>query len=89
MIGVDRRHTLGLARAERLAESMGRRLQDEYGGSYASNHFHPSCSRFPLAGEHPTIADLSMHRGAADACAVSDNGHNAGAEAASAAKARP
>src|SRR5262245_12896640 len=35
MIGVDRRHTLGLARAKRLAESIARRLQDEYGGSYA------------------------------------------------------
>src|SRR5262245_5101953 len=35
MIDVARRHTLGLARAKRLAESMARRLQDEYGGSYA------------------------------------------------------
>ena len=30
----------------------------------------PKC---PLCGEHPTITDLSIHRGAADACAVSDN----------------
>jgi hypothetical protein len=45
----------------------------------------PKC---PLCGEHPTITDLSIHRaGAADACAVGDNGHGAGAEAASAAKA--
>jgi len=35
MIGVDRRHALGLARAKRLAESIARRLQEEYGGSYA------------------------------------------------------
>src|SRR5215510_4711256 len=35
MIAVARRHTLGLARAKRLAESMARRLQDEYGGAYA------------------------------------------------------
>jgi ThiF family protein len=45
--------------------------------------------RCPLCGEHPTITDLSIHRGAVDACTVSDNGHDAGAEAASAAKARP
>ena len=32
----------------------------------------PKC---PLCGEHPTITDLSIHRGAADACTVSDNGH--------------
>ena len=33
----------------------------------------PKC---PLCGEHPTITDLSIHReGAADACAVSPNGH--------------
>ena len=32
----------------------------------------PKC---PLCGEHPTITDLSIHRtGAADACAVTDNG---------------
>jgi hypothetical protein len=35
----------------------------------------PKC---PLCGQHPTITDLSIHRtGAADACAVSDNGHAA------------
>jgi hypothetical protein len=45
----------------------------------------PKC---PLCGEHPTITDLSIHRGAADACAVSDNGHDAGAETTSTAKAR-
>ena len=45
----------------------------------------PKC---PLCGEHPTITDLSIHRsGAADACAVSDNGHDAAASAASPAKA--
>jgi len=38
----------------------------------------PKC---PLCGEHPTITDLSIHRGAADACAVSDNGHAAPATA--------
>jgi hypothetical protein len=38
----------------------------------------PKC---PLCGEHPTITDLSIHRGAADACAVSDNGHVAPAGA--------
>ena len=38
----------------------------------------PKC---PLCGEHPSITDLSIHRGAADACAVSDNGHAAPAEA--------
>jgi bacteriocin biosynthesis cyclodehydratase domain-containing protein len=45
----------------------------------------PKC---PLCGEHPTITDLSIHRGATDACAVSDNGHDAGVETASTAKAR-
>jgi hypothetical protein len=45
----------------------------------------PKC---PLCGEHPTITDLSIHRGTADACAVSDNGHDAGAAAAATAKAR-
>ena len=45
----------------------------------------PKC---PLCGEHPTITDLSIHRGAVDACAVGDNGHEAGAETASTAKAR-
>ena len=35
----------------------------------------PKC---PLCGEHPSITDLSIHKdGAADACAVSDNGHTA------------
>jgi hypothetical protein len=38
----------------------------------------PKC---PLCGEHPTITDLSIHRGAAEACAVSDNGHAAPAGA--------
>jgi hypothetical protein len=38
----------------------------------------PKC---PLCGEHPTITDLSIHRGAADACEVSDNGHAAPAGA--------
>jgi hypothetical protein len=34
----------------------------------------PKC---PLCGEHPTITDLSIHRaGAADACAVSENGNS-------------
>ena len=33
----------------------------------------PKC---PLCGEHPTITDLSIHRGG-DSCAVSDNGHAA------------
>lgn len=45
----------------------------------------PKC---PLCGEHPTITDLSIHRGAADACAVGDNGHAADAETAAPAKAR-
>jgi putative polyhydroxyalkanoate system protein len=34
MIVVRRQHDLGLARAKRLAETMARRLQDDYGGSY-------------------------------------------------------
>ena len=35
----------------------------------------PKC---PLCGEHPTITDLSIHRGGdAAACEVSDNGHAA------------
>jgi bacteriocin biosynthesis cyclodehydratase domain-containing protein len=38
----------------------------------------PKC---PLCGEHPTITDLSIHRGAAEACAISDNGHAAPAGA--------
>ncbi len=38
----------------------------------------PKC---PLCGEHPSITDLSIHRGAAEACAVSDNGHAAPAAA--------
>jgi hypothetical protein len=38
----------------------------------------PKC---PLCGEHPTITDLSIHRGAADACEDSDNGHPAPAGA--------
>jgi len=38
----------------------------------------PKC---PLCGEHPTITDLSIHRGAADACEASDNGHAAPAGA--------
>jgi hypothetical protein len=39
----------------------------------------PKC---PLCGEHPTITDLSIHKsGAAEACAVSDNGHAAPAGA--------
>jgi hypothetical protein len=38
----------------------------------------PKC---PLCGEHPTIKDLSIHRDAADACEVSDNGHAAPAGA--------
>ena len=38
----------------------------------------PKC---PLCGEHPTITDLSIHGGGADACAVSDNGHAAPAAA--------
>jgi len=42
----------------------------------------PKC---PLCGEHPTITDLSIHHGAADACAVSDNGHAAPAAAPAAA----
>jgi len=29
----------------------------------------PKC---PLCGEHPTITDLSIHRGAADACAAGE-----------------
>ena len=42
----------------------------------------PKC---PLCGEHPTITDLSIHRaGAADACAVSDNGGSEGHAAAGA-----
>jgi len=35
----------------------------------------PKC---PLCGEHPTITDLSIHRSAAEACAVSDNGNSGG-----------
>jgi hypothetical protein len=36
----------------------------------------PKC---PLCGEHPTIADLSIHRtGVTDACAVSDQGDSEG-----------
>jgi len=34
----------------------------------------PKC---PLCGEHPTMKDLSIHmQGAAQACAVGDNGHD-------------
>ena len=32
----------------------------------------PKC---PLCGTSPTIRDLSIHRGGADACAVTTNGH--------------
>jgi putative polyhydroxyalkanoate system protein len=35
MIVVDRQHDLGLAKAKRLAESIARQLQKDYGGSYA------------------------------------------------------
>jgi putative polyhydroxyalkanoate system protein len=35
MIVVHRRHDLGLARVKRLAETIARRLQNDYGGSYA------------------------------------------------------
>ena len=45
----------------------------------------PKC---PLCGEHPTITDLSIHRGGADGCAVSDNGHADEAAAAPAATPR-
>ena len=39
----------------------------------------PKC---PLCGAHPTITDLSIHRaGAADACAVGDDGQPAAAGA--------
>jgi hypothetical protein len=38
----------------------------------------PKC---PLCGEHPSITDLSIHRGGTDACAVGDNGHAAPAPA--------
>ena len=41
-------------------------------------HHNPKC---PLYNEHPTITDLSIHRTAADACAVGDNGHPAPAGA--------
>jgi putative polyhydroxyalkanoate system protein len=34
-IVVRREHDLGLARAKRLAETMARRLRDDYGGTYA------------------------------------------------------
>lgn len=34
-IVVRRNHDLGLARAKRLAETMARRLRDDYGGTYA------------------------------------------------------
>jgi hypothetical protein len=37
--------------------------------------------RCPLCGEHPTITDLSIHRGVTDAGAVSNNGHAASAAA--------
>lgn len=38
--------------------------------------------RCPLCGEHPTITDLSIHRGGeAGACEVTDNGHGAAASA--------
>jgi adenylyltransferase/sulfurtransferase len=37
----------------------------------------PKC---PVCGEHPSIRDLSIHReGATAACAIDDNGHQAGA----------
>ena len=36
MIVVRRHHELGLARAKRLAESIARQLQKDYGGSYAA-----------------------------------------------------
>jgi putative polyhydroxyalkanoate system protein len=35
MILVGRQHDLGLAKAKRLAESIARQLQKDYGGSYA------------------------------------------------------
>jgi putative polyhydroxyalkanoate system protein len=34
MIVVGRHHDLGLAKAKRLAETIARQLQDDYGGSY-------------------------------------------------------
>ena len=34
-IVVRRQHDLGLAKAKRLAQSMARRLKDDYGGSFA------------------------------------------------------
>ena len=36
-IVVRRKHDLGLAKAKRLAESMAKRLRDDYGGSFAWN----------------------------------------------------
>jgi|SRR5690349_17732806 putative polyhydroxyalkanoate system protein len=36
-IVVRRKHDLGLAKAKRLAESVARRLRDDYGGSFAWN----------------------------------------------------
>ena len=44
----------------------------------------PKC---PLCGEHPSITDLSIHRGEAAACAIEDNGRPADAVGAPAAKA--
>jgi putative polyhydroxyalkanoate system protein len=35
MIVLRRRHGLGLTRAKQLAETMARKLRDDYGGSYA------------------------------------------------------
>jgi putative polyhydroxyalkanoate system protein len=42
MIIVGRHHDLGVARAKRLAETIARQLQDDYGGSYTwkGNELH-------------------------------------------------
>ena len=42
----------------------------------------PKC---PLCGEHPSITDLSIHRGEAAACAIEDNGRPVAAAASAAA----
>jgi putative polyhydroxyalkanoate system protein len=34
MIVIGRRHDLGVAKAKRLAETLARKLQDEFGGTY-------------------------------------------------------
>jgi putative polyhydroxyalkanoate system protein len=37
MIVIGRRHDLGVAKAKRLAETLARKLRDEFGGTYTWN----------------------------------------------------